>query len=61
MKVILNQKEMGEAVILYLKERGVSTDLGKIYFHRETPNVGPNIYTAEIVEVEMPPKDGPYR
>ena len=58
MKVTLNKTEIGEAIIEYLSRRGVDTDLNHVYLHHYPGN---DTYEAEIREVKLPPKDGPYR
>lgn len=54
----LNKTEIGEAIIEYLSRRGVDTDLNHVYLHHYPGN---DTYEAEIREVKLPPKDGPYR
>ncbi len=60
MKMILNQTEIGTAIVEYLAKRGVQTDLSKIFMERLVAG-NRYAYEAEIREVELPPKDGPYR
>lgn len=59
MKVILDYKEIGQAIIEYLDSRGIKTDLNHIYLSGN----GRGEYSAEIrnVNIEAVPKEGPYR
>jgi hypothetical protein len=61
MKVTMNQTDIGQAIIEYLAKRGIDTDLNKIYLYHNQANNGGHLYYAEIKEVVLPPKEGPYR
>lgn len=64
MKVVLSETEVLDAVVEWCKMRGIDVEVENIEIKHITTNYGnspTNTYRAEIEEVEMPVKEGPYR
>jgi hypothetical protein len=59
-KVILSQEEIKQAVVDYLAVRGVDVEQKSIQLSVTKENYNDNI-SAHVFNVQLTPKEGPYR
>ncbi len=65
MTLVLSQKEIGEALIKYLAERGVTVTISQMSIGAERVLKGASNWVTEyqvtVKDVDLPHKEGPYR
>lgn len=66
MTLTLDSSEIGEALVKYLADRGVLITISQITMTSERVAKGgvgnyKTVFTATIKDVDLPPKQGPYR
>jgi hypothetical protein len=67
MKVILSNNELDQAIIEYLAKRGIDTKSDQIVIsaHSLSMSVRQGMagwsFEATVSDIELPPKEGPYR
>lgn len=60
MKMVLEQNDIGTAVIEYLAKRGITVTMDQLFISREN-DAGTMRYFVSVTNVTVPPKEGPYR